>query len=175
MYPHSRNSVLQAYEELLPRVLQPLVLFLEHIGRRVLHRLSPADRLHSWPFNPAGGDSSGAAVAVLTIEWEVHVVPGPLEVPSRLDDISDLRLHDDGVAVVLPWPAEVALDGESVREEEGFGHDSAVLDHEDVVLLRICATLSGDGVLLVGERLADDDESVLNNCKGGAEDEVDGA
>ncbi|OAY84518.1 hypothetical protein ACMD2_15403 [Ananas comosus] len=130
----------------------------------------------SGPAHPGGGVGAGALVVVLGVGQRLEAeVAVPGEVSVAADEVADLRLHDDCVGVLAPGAAEVAADGELVGDEAAVGDDAAVVDDEAGGLVAVGAALRGDDVLLVVERAADDEDAVLEDGGGVAEDEVDGA
>lgn len=87
-------------------------------GNEVGHGEPPclvdADDAISGPCDPLARPRASAHVGVLgEVEGaeDRAAVARPLDPPSGDDGIVDVRLHDDGPRIRLPWPAEVGLDG----------------------------------------------------------------
>lgn len=100
---------------------------------------------------------------------------GPRRPSFRSDESVDIRLHDYGSGVFLPWAAEVCrkrgFDGEEIR----LRRDLAVLEDYCSDTTAVFSALSGDHAALVVHWFTDHHFTVLEHSGGISEDKIDGA
>nr|GLL23335.1 Os04g0641250 [Ipomoea trifida] len=92
-----------------------------------------------------------------------------------IDQVADLRFHDDRSRIFLPWPPQIALEFRLVGDEVIVRHDLAVLQHDSGGLALVRPSLRRHGVLLLRQRLPHHHLAVLENRRRVSEYEVDGA
>jgi hypothetical protein len=133
--------------------------------------------LEPWPVDAAGHVGAGPRVGVLSVPERLEPeVAAPGHVPGLVDEVRDLRLHDEDSGRLAPRPAEVVADGRARGvPERGLGLELALLEHEARDLARFGAALRGGDVLLVVHGAAEHEDAVLEDGRRVAEDEVDGA
>lgn len=121
----------------------------------------PLVHVWSWP-----------TILILTIKYAAGwVLPAhPFLPPNRIQESSNLRLHNHRRRKLLPWPPQISGGAETVI----VGRKSAFLNRNAGVLVDVLLTLGCDGVKLVGKWLPRPDVAVLEHHRGVAEDEVDG-
>ena len=119
----------------------------------------------AWPANPARRRGPGARVLVLAVEKRLESkAAGPGRPARGADRAGQGGLHDDGPGILLPGPSQVGV---------GVGGDGAVVDGDARVLVGARAALRCDEVVAAaGPRR---DAAALEDGRGVAEDEVDGA
>jgi hypothetical protein len=165
----------QARQERKSGGLQPEVPLEERNGGE-LNSLPPADDSHILPPDPPEGPRAGPTVGILEVATGTErEASRPWHIPVGLDEVCQSGLHDHGSRVLLPWPPEVCRDLEPQWVELLLRHDPAVVDHQPGRLALVGSALRRHGVLLVVHGLPHDDQRVLDNRGGVAEDEVYGS
>lgn len=128
------------------------------------------------PRHPRTRVRPGSTVQVLPIiQRAQRKRPVPLQPPSGVHHVIDVRLQINRPGVLLPRPAEIRFEGRLDRNQIGGGGDFAVEDGDAGVLVRVLSALGGEDVLLVVVGFPRVEVAVLEDDGGVAEDEIDGA
>lgn len=128
------------------------------------------------PRHPRARVGPGSTVEVLPIiQGAERKGAVPLEPPSGVHHVIDVRLEINRPGVLLPRTAEIRFEGRLDRNEIGGGGDFAVEDGDAGVLVRVLSALGGEDVLLVCVGFSRVEVAVLEDDGGVAEDEIDSA
>lgn len=113
-----------------------------------MHRVEPR------PLDSARQPRPRPGVHVLAVvQRRDREVAGPRQPPLRPYHRPNVRLHEHGPRVLLPWPAQVRRRGVGPRPDEvSGGGDVAEVEGEAGVLVGVLPALSCDRVLLLRQR-----------------------
>ena len=138
-----------------------------------LKSLTPSDNSHISPFHPPPEVSTWATITMLKVTTGCKgKVSRPRQITSGVNEICQSSLHDHSPSILLPWPTQVCWDLEPDREEFSLWDNPGVVDNQSCGLTLVSSAMCSHCVLLVVQRLPDDDQTVLDNCGRVTKDEI---